>query len=432
MKRKLALVLIGLLAATRLSSSALAQEEIYLQVTRGGLSQVVIGHLPFSLSGFGAEEVYQKFCQYLAADLSATPVVTLLPEDKAELVEVDGKSEHLTHQRFRAKGAHFLLEGKLAVSGGQLACEVKLTDLASEEVAFSRRFSAGRQLVATLAHTVANELFHLFTGRKGPFLSRIAFVSDRTGAKELWIMRWDGSEQEQLTQHRSIASGPNWSLDGQWLVFTSFLRGQPQLFLLKPTEGYLKNLPALPGVNSSPSFSPDGREVVFAAGEDGFTNLYSLELSSGQVKRLTHTRAIDTQPAFSPNGRQIVFTSTRAGSPQLFIMDAEGTNIRRLTFEDSFADEPAWAPDGVRIAYTTKVENRFQIAVLDLRTGTRTVIPGPGNNESPCFSPDGTLLAFTSDRAGSKQIYLTDAQGYARPITREGNNLQPAWVGEIR
>lgn len=432
MKKMLSPVLVALFAATWLPSFALAQEEIYLQVTRGGLSQVVIGSLPFSLSGLGAEEVYQKFWQHLASDLSATPVVSLLPEDKAKLVEVDPNNEHLTRKRFRAVGAQFLLEGKLAVSGGQLACDVKLIDLASEEVAFSRRFSSGRKLVATLAHTVANELFHLFTGKKGPFLSRIAFVSDRSGAKELWIMRWDGSEQEQLTQHRSIASGPNWSSDGQWLVFTSFLRGQPQLYLLKPTEGYLKNLPALPGVNSSPSFSPDGRTVVFAAGEDGLTNLYSLELSSGQIQRLTHTRAIDTQPAFSPNGRQIVFTSTRAGAPQLFIMDAEGTNIRRLTLEDSFADEPAWAPDGIRIAYTTKVENRFQIAVIDLRTGTRRVYPGPGNNESPCFSPDGTLLAFTSDRTGSKQIYLTDAQGHARPITQEGNNLQPAWVGEIR
>jgi TolB protein len=127
-----------------------------------------------------------------------------------------------------------------------------------------------------------------------------------------------------------------------------------------------------------------------------------------------------------------VFTSTRSGSPQLYLMDAEGTNLRRLTFEDGFADEATWAPDGVRLAYTTKVDNRFQIAVLDLRTGQRTVIPGPGNNESPCFSPDGTLLAFTSDRSGRKHIYITDAQGHARALTQEGNNLQPSWVGELR
>lgn len=421
-----------LVAMSAFPMVTLAQEEVYLQVTRAGVSQVVIAATPFALAGEGAAEAYATFWQTLAKDLTSTPVMTLLPEERAALVEQDPARPDITRQRWRSVGAQFLLSGSFATSGSQVACDVRLTDLASGEVAFSRRFTATRKALATLAHTVANELFHLFTGKSGPFLSRIAFVSDRTGAKELWIMRWDGSEQEQLTQHRSIASAPAWSPDGQWLAFTSFLRGQPQLFLLRPTEGYLKPLPSLPGVNSSPSFSPDGSKVAFAAGEGGFTNIYVLDLASGETTRLTTSRAIDTQPAFSPNGRQIVFTSTRAGSPQLYLMDAEGTNVRRLTFDDSFADEPSWAPDGVRIAYTTKVDNRFQIAVFDLRTGQRTVIPGPGNNESPCFSPDGTLLAFTSDRSGRKQIYITDAQGHAQPLTREGNNLQPAWVGEIR
>jgi len=432
MSKNLRPVLCALAFLVACGTPSWAQEEVYLQVTRAGLSQVVIASLPFALTGDAAPQTYATFWQTLAKDLTATPVMTLLPEERAKLVELDPKNRELTLKRFRAVGAQFLLEGSFATAGSQVACDVRLTDLASGEVAFSRRFTATQRALATLAHTVANDLFHLFTGKSGPFLSRIAFVSDRTGAKELWIMRWDGSEQEQLTQHRSIASAPAWSPDGQWLAFTSFLGGKPQLFLLKPTEGYLKPLASLPGVNSSPSFSPDGSKLVFAAGDGGYTNIYLLELASGEVQRLTSTRAIDTQPAFSPNGRQIVFTSTRAGTPQLYLMDAEGTNVRRLTLEDSFADEPAWAPDGVRIAYTTKVEGRFQIAVLDLRTGQRTVIPGPGNNESPCFSPDGTLLAFTSDRSGRKQIYITDATGHAIPLTREGNNLQPSWVAELR
>jgi TolB protein len=408
----------------------LAQEEVYLQVTRAGVKEVVLAPRPLSASGEGGAEVSQVFWQTLARDLSSTPVMALLPEE--QLKEIDFANRDLARQRLRSLGAQFLLEGSLAAAAAQVVCDVRLTDLASGEVAFSRRFTATRRAVPTMAHTVANELFRLFTGKPGPFLSRIAFVSDRTGAKEIWIMRWDGSEQEQLTQHRSIASAPSWSPDGQWLVFTSFLRGQPQLFLLKPTEGYLKSLPSVPGVNSSPSFSPEGTKIAFAAGDGGVTNIYLLDLASGDIQRLTSSTAIDTQPAFSPSGRQIVFTSTRSGSPQLYLMDAEGTNLRRLTFEDSFADEATWAPDGVRLAYTTKVDNRFQIALLDLRTGQRTVIPGPGNNESPCFSPDGTLLAFTSDRSGRKHIYITDAQGHARALTQEGNNLQPSWVGELR
>jgi TolB protein len=410
---------------------AAAQDEVYLQVTTPGLQRVSLAAPPFIQRPGTDTAAAASFAATLARDLDQTAVLTLLPADRIALVEVDPRNANLTRQRWRAVGAQFLLEGTVAGAGGQFVCEARLWDLASGEVAYSRRLQSPAALATTVAHTLANELVNLFTGRPGPFLSRIAFVSDRSGAKELWVMRWDGSEAQQLTSHRSIAIGPAWSPDGAHLAFTSFLAGRPGLYVLKPTEGYMKPLWEGAGVNSSPSFSPDGRQVAFASGADGNTDIFVGALEGGTPERLTSGRSIETQPAWSPNGRQIAFTSTAAGAPQLFVMDAEGTNVRRVTFEDRFADEAAWSPDGVRLAYTTLVERRFQIAILDIRTGERTVVAGPGNNESPCWSPDGTMLAFASNRTGSKQIYVTDPVGVARAITDEGNNSQPVWVAQL-
>lgn len=422
-----------LMAATNLVfslSPAWAQEEVYLQVTNPGLTSVVIA-LPDPPLRPGADSMAaRQFLDTLRSDLEQTAVIRLLAPEQQRLVEVDPAQPALTRQRWRAVGAQFLLEAAIPTAAAQLVAEVRLWDLASGEIAYSRRLQAPANLAATMAHTLANELLRLFTGRPGPFLSRIAFVSDRTGAKEVWVMRWDGSDAQQLTSYRSIAMAPAWSPDGQWLAFTSFLRGQPQLFVLRPTEGYLKPLSTLPGVNTSPTFSPDGRRVAFAAGDDGNTDIYVVDVEGGTPVRLTSSRAIETQPSWSPNGRQIAFTSTASGRPQIHLMDAEGTNVRQLTF-DAFADEAAWAPDGVRLAYTTLVDGRFQIAVLDMRTGTRTVVPGPGSNESPCWSPDGTMLAFVSNRSGRQHIFITDAGGQPRQLTREGNNTAPAWVTQL-
>ncbi len=425
--RSLAALGIALAAAT-----AAAQDEVYLKVTTPGLSRVVIAVPDFTLRPGTDPAAASTLLGTLRADLGETAVIGLVSPENAKLVVVDPANPTLTRQRWRAVGAQFLLDGNLAGAGSQLVLEARLWDLTSGEVAFSRRFQGTIALAATMAHTLANELVHLFTGRPGPFLSRIAFVSDRTGAKELWVMRWDGSEEQQLTRYNSIALAPAWSPDGEWLAFTSFLRGSPQLFILRPTQEYLKVLSALPGVNSSPSFSPDGKSVAFATGADGVTDIFVVPAAGGPPERLTHTLGISTQPAWSPNGRQIAFTSNAGGSPQLYIMDAEGTNLRRLTFEDTYADEAAWAPDGITLAYTTRVGDRFQIATLDLRTGARTVIPGPGNNESPCWSPDGTVLAFVSDRTGSRQIFITDPTGHPRQITTRGNNIQPAWVAQVQ
>ena len=424
--------MVTLAAVFAVAATAGAQDEVYLRVTSPGLQRVVVAMPPLAPRP-GADAVAgEAFTAALTRDLGATAVLSLLPDDVVRSVIPVPNDPARTRAEYRAAGAQFLLDGSLASSGSQLVTEVRLWDLTSGEVAYSRRLQAAATLAPTMAHTLANELLRLFTGKPGPFLSRIAFISDRTGAKELWVMRWDGSERQQMTSHKSIALAPAWSADGQWLAFTSFMRGQPQLFVLKPTQGYLRPLSTLPGVNTSASFSPDGSQVAFAAGAGGNTDIYVAPVAGGEPQRLTASRAIDTQPAWSPSGRQIAFTSTAAGSPQLYLMDAEGTNVRRLTLDDRFADEAAWAPDGVRLAYTTWVENRFQIATLDLRTGHREVIAGPGSNESPCWSPDGTMLVFVSNRTGSSQIFVTDAGGNPRQLTREGSNLQPSWVAQVQ
>ena len=415
-----------------LASAAAAQEEVYLKVTSPGLQRVVIGVAPFATRTAVDAVATAQLMNTLRTDLDQTAVMGLLPEDNARLVEPAPGNPGLTRQRWRSVGAQLLLEGTFSGAGNQLVVEAQLWELTSGEIAYSRRFQASNALAATMAHTLANEIVRLLTGQPGPFLSRIAFISDRSGAKELWLMRWDGSDPQQLTTHKSIALAPAWSPDGQWLAFTSFLRGQPQLFVLRPTQGAFKPISTLPGVNTSASYSPDGKQVVFAAGDNGDTHLWVVPAEGGTPVRLTSTRGISTQPAWSPNGRQIVFTSTMGGSPQLYAIDAEGTNLRRLTFEDQFADEAAWAPDGIRLAYTTQVDGRFQIATLDLRTNARAVIDGPGSNESPCWSPDGTTLAFVSTRTGRKQIFITDPLGRPKQITSEGNNTQPTWVAQVQ
>lgn len=417
---------------TTLAPPLAAQQEVYLKVTNPGLARVVLGLPAFASLGTVDPVVASTFLSTLRRDLDQSAAIAILPDAQVRLVVVEPGNAALTRQRWRAAGAQFLLEGSLAGAGSQLQAELRLWDLSTSEVAYARRFEAAAGLAATLAHTIANELVKLFTGKAGPFLSRIAFVSDRTGAKELWVMRWDGDAQQQLTSYRSITLSPAWSPDGSLLAFTSFLRAAPQLFLLRPSQGSLTTLSALPGVNSSPCFSSDGTRVAFAAGGDGDTDIYVVPVAGGTPDRLTHGGGINTQPAWSPNGRQIVYTSTATGAPQLYLMDAEGTNVRRLTFEDIYADEAAWAPDGVHVAYVARVEQRFVIAILDLRDGRRAILESQGRNESPCWSPDGTMLAFVSNRSGSAQIYVGDLGGQARQITRDGNNTQPAWVAQLQ
>jgi TolB protein len=417
--------------AILLAGAAAAQDEIYLEITQPGLRRVAVAAPPLMVLPGTPAEAARGFQETLDADLSAAGPMAIVERKLYALVEDDPRPEVL-NERWRSIGAQFLLSGTVVRAGGQLVVEARLVDLVSGEFAFAKRYRAGISASEVVAHTLANDLVQVFTGRQGPFLSRIAFISDRTGSSELWVMDWNGENQKQLTKHNSLALAPTWSPDGKHLVFTSYLRGTPALYLLTPQEGYLKLLWDKGGVNSSASVSPDGRSVAFASSRDGNVDIYTVSIDGGEAQRLTTARGIDTQPAWAPNGRQIAFTSTRSGSPQIYLMDADGSNVRRVSFGGYFHDEGTWAYDGTRIACTTRDEGTFEIATIDAVTHDRTVISAPGNNESPCFSPEGSMIAFESDRTGDPQIYITDANGVPHQLTTAGSNHSPSWVGATR
>ncbi|MCU0304825.1 MAG: hypothetical protein MUC56_12285 [Thermoanaerobaculales bacterium] len=403
-------------------------DEIYLEITQPGLRRVAVAAPPLMVLPGTPADVARGFQETLDIDLAAAAPIALVERRLYALVEDDPRPEVL-NERWRSIGAQFLLSGTIVRAGGQLVIEARLVDLVSGEFAFAKRYRAGISAAEVVAHTLANDLVQVFTGRPGPFLSRIAFISDRTGSSEIWVMDWDGANQKQLTKHNALALGPSWSPDGRHLVFTSYLRGNPALYLLTPQEGYLKLLWDRGGVNSSASVSPDGKTIAFASSVDGNVDVYTIPIEGGEAQRLTTARGIDTQPAWAPNGRQIAFTSARSGSPQVYLMDADGSNVRRVSFGAYFHDEPAWAHDGTRIACTTRDQGTFKIATINAVTTERTVIPAPGNNESPCFSPEGSMIVFESDRTGRPQIYITDANGVPRQLTSEGSNHSPTWIG---
>ena len=406
---------------------AASQDEIYLEITQPGLRRVAVAAPPLMILPGTPADAARGFQETFDRDLAAAAPISVVDRQLYALVEDDPRPEVL-HQRWRAIGAQFLLTGTVVRAGGQLVVEARLVDLVSGEFAFAKRYRAGITASPVVAHTLANDIVQVFTGRPGPFLSRIGFISDRAGGPELWVMDWDGANPKQLTKHGTIALAPTWSPDGKKMVFTSYLRGTPALFVLTPHEGYLRLLWDKGGVNSSATFSPDGDRIAFASSVDGNTDIYVMSVEDGEPRRLTTARGIDTQPSWAPNGRQIAFTSTRSGTPQIYLMDADGSNVRRLSFEGGFHDEATWSQDGTRIACTTKVGNKFQIATIDTVTGDQTVIPGPGNNESPCFSPDGSMLAFASDRTGTPQIFITDSDGVPHQLTSEGKNHSPTWT----
>lgn len=328
----------------------------------------------------------------------------------------------------KAAGAQVLLRMAATIEDGQNVIEARLYDVGSNTVPLAKRYRGSNAALTRIAHTIANDLMVFFTGKPGVFLSQIAFVSNRDGAKEIYLMDYDGANQRRITRHNNLSLSPDWSSDNERLVYTSFSQTGSDLYIINRRGGGRLKISTGVGLNTSPTFSPDGREIAFVGSVRGNPDIYLIRDDGTNLRRLTSSNSIESTPSWSPTGRQIAFTSSRNGTPQIYVMDAEGTNVRRISFDGDWNDDAVWSPEGDMLAYTSRVNGRFQIRVMKLSTQESRIIAGQGSNEHPSWSPDGRSIVFMSNRTGRWQIFQAAVDGQnLRQLTTAGDNSAPDW-----
>jgi TolB protein len=342
--------------------------------------------------------------------------------------------------QWKASSAQYLLDTRLAwgtaagggTDNGSIVVEAQLYDLGTLQPILSRKYSGELKAARRIAHTLANDLTRQFTGKPGPFLTKIAFASDRDEprVKEIYTMDFDGESQRRLTYAHTLSLAPDWSPDGKKVVYQSYEKDSPGLFLVNRESGEKVRIPLSTQLNASPSFAPDGRTIAFCGSVRGNPEIFTVQSDGSGLKRLTENVAIDSTPRWSPNGRELAFTSNRQGSPQIYMMDLEGANVRRISLAGNWNDEASFSPDGGRIAFACRNDGDFQICVMDLGTGrTLQISEGVGAHENPTWSPDGTKIAWEVTRGSSTQIAVANADGSnMRIVTSAGNNFSPAWI----
>ncbi len=337
--------------------------------------------------------------------------------------------------------AQFLAFGNLTAEGNDLSIQAWFQDVrnpaAPPIVGRVYRGMVSEPEVRKFAHQFADEIVaRLSGGVSGIATTKVTFVSQRSGNKEIWVMDYDGASQRQLTSLRSISLTPRWSPDGSRIAFTCYPTSGTQLSaqicMYSMLTERLVTWPRFRGTNSSPAWSPEGTKVMFMSSMYGNPELYSADADGSHVQRITHSAGASTSPSWNPKtGQQVAFVSDRGGLPQLYTMDAQGGDVLKLPLPDmGYVIDPAWSPNGQLLAFSWRRPNgNYDIYVMEIATHqlvelTRDV----GRNERPSWAPDGRHIVFESTRTGTRQIWSMLADGTnARPLTTEGQNESPNW-----
>jgi TolB protein len=389
-----------------------------------------------------AQPLEKTFHDVLWADLEYSGVVdmvspsfypTQLPSQRSEM--------NAAAWGANPANAYMVAYGNMTVDGTSLAVAGFLSDVHNPTAPLALqkiyRGDANDKDARKLAHQFADDIIGVLSGGlPGIAQTQIAYVSNKTGNKEIWVMDYDGANQHQLSTLKSIALTPRWSPDASRIAFTCYVpfRGitSAQICIYSTESNHLISFPRYRGTNSSPAWSPDGSELAFMSSQGGDPEIYVSDVNGGHLHRVTFAAGVNTSPTWNPKtGKQIVFVSDRAGTPVLYLSDSDGSNVQKIDLPDmGYVIDPSWSPNGQLVAFSwRRPSGNYDIYVMDIVSHQLVELTrDAGRNERPSWAPDGRHLVFESTRTGTRQIWSMLADGsQPRQLTYQGQNESPNW-----
>lgn len=306
-----------------------------------------------------------------------------------------------------------LVSGGVILKENRIEAFFRLFDLVEQSFVTGLKYGGSLEEIRNISHRMADEItFHL-TGQVGISHTKIAFVTNRGGVKEIYNVDFDGHGLTRLTKHESLCIAPAWSPNGKNIAYTCFRKRNPDLYVYNITNNNYSILSSRNGVNAAPSWSPDGTKIALMMRRGDRTGIAIIDiLKTDNPVFLTTRGGNESSPTWSPDGQMLAFVSDRSGTPQIYTIRANGRGLNRITFEGKYNASPDWSPLGDRIAFCSMIDGKFDIFTCnpdgkDLQRLTRN----SGNNEDPTWSPDGRFIAFSSNRSGNADIYCINANG---------------------
>jgi TolB protein len=291
----------------------------------------------------------------------------------------------------------------------------------------------GNSSVATMrqaAHRVSDRVYEVFTGQKGCFRTRIAYVVYKKGATfpyQLMTADYDGYNETPIVKSTQPVMTPAWSPDGKRLAYVSFEKRTPAIFVQDIYSKKRTKLASFSGLNSSPSWSPDGSKIAMTLSKDGQPDIYYYDLNASKFVRVTANRAIDTEPTWAPDSKALYFTSERGGKAQIYKFDFATSKTERVTYQGARNLSAKSIPGTNSLIVITQV-NGFRVARVDA-DGSIYMLTTSSLDESPSVAPNGSMVIYSTVYQGRKGLALVSADGRfkANLPSSSGEISAPAW-----
>ena len=282
-----------------------------------------------------------------------------------------------------------------------------------------------------------------FFGDEGGFFVDLWLADVETGRVKRHLVK--STQNNNYESLRFINSAGAFSPDGRYFAIAAKRKDRHDLVLLDVERGREERRIHV-GLNGlqTPQWSPDGQQLVFSGFSNGFTDLFIINRDGTGLRRLTHDKYADLHPSWSPDGKTIAFVTDSGGETDfnllrfgnlrvaLLHLDSGNTELLR-NMETGKNINPVWAPDGRSLAFVsdrTGIANVFLYDLVDdqiyqltnMFTGVQGITP-----LSPVLSwaPVADRMSFVYYEDGQYSVYSLENPRSLRRAPYRGPATMP-------
>jgi len=430
MRKIINLILFVFFITTSYSAHAI----LSMELTHGVAGAIPLAVVPFA----GVETAPQNISIIVTDDLSNSGRFKVFGRNA--LNQFPNDASKISGDYFRHLGTDYVVVGKVnALGGNHFQVNFQLVDLSlgkdASSIVLDKKYTIDGASMRKLAHHISDLVYEQITATRGIFSTKIAYVVVQRAAGNpvryiLEVADQDGYNPRALLSSPEPIMSPSWSPNGQQLAYVSFENRQAGIFIHDVTNGSRRLLSQFPGINGAPAWSPDGSKLAIVLSKSGSPNIYVMDIGSHALTQVTRDFYINTEPAWAPDAKSLLFSSDRGNGLQIYQVNLSSGAVSRVTYDGNYNARASYTKDGKYISMIHRVSGNYNIAMLDLDSGTIRVLNNSVvDSSSPSLAPNGSMILYDTVYGGRNVLAVVSADGriQLRMPARNGEAQDPAW-----